>query len=722
MKKLPENQRIIYQFGRFVLDPQDRTFLIDGKPFHLPEKEFDTLLLLVENNGRALSKKEMLDTIWPDTYVEENNLAKYISRLRKLFDAGGEITIETLQKHGYRFSAEVSQILQPAEETILEKRTTRRLTVRIGENSGGTHLTLPPKSRGLARRIFLMVFVLVGLTAAVSLSWWWRRPKPPLKPAESGIVFFTDGRFDDNGAYWTNQGHIYFFRHITSTRMETWRMNADGTNQHRANSEIKNLLNGRWSPDGKKIVFRKENDKNLYLADADGANEIVLTFAVGNMDWSPDGSRFVFQSSKNSLGNSDIFLYTLATAQNVNLTKSNFGNADPSFSYDGKQIAFVSWRDANAEIYVMNADGANVRRITNHPAFDNYPVFSPDGTQIAFQSNRENERTEIYLQNLNNDLPPVKISNFSGETGIAPKSWSADGTQILLYNNQNGSGQILLSNVEAYAARPILSDETSDLSSPRLALDGERMLYQARLADGSIELRLTDLETKKAKILFKTGPNYPRDFMLSPAWSPDGQNIALTDKPRGNSEIFIMNADGGDVRNLTNNPMADTNPVFSPTGREIVFDRHFYGKARLYRMDLDGGNQQRVTASEGYEMTPAFAPDGASLAFAGDRQTPDSRGLDIFLLNLNPRNERRLAALRLHDVSPVFSPDGKRIAFVGSADGNAEIYLMNADGTGLFRLTHCKSEEVTPQFSKDGKNLFFASDRNGKFALYQIQF
>ena len=76
MKEEPASQRYIYVFGKFVLDPHEKILLADGQSIHLPAKEFETLRMLVENNGRALSKDEMLTEIWPGTFVEENNLAK----------------------------------------------------------------------------------------------------------------------------------------------------------------------------------------------------------------------------------------------------------------------------------------------------------------------------------------------------------------------------------------------------------------------------------------------------------------------------------------------------------------------------------------------------------------------------------------------------------------------------------------------------------------------
>jgi Tol biopolymer transport system component/DNA-binding winged helix-turn-helix (wHTH) protein len=719
-----ENKRFVYEFGKFTLDPQEKTLYSDGVPLHLPAKEFETLLLLVENNGKALTKEEMMRSIWQDAFVEEVNLAKQISRLRKIINSNGAKLIETLPKHGYRFSADVRRAIAVAEEPlIIEKRTVKRLTVRVeNEFEAAPPLALPPPRKNFSR---LAVFVFLGLIilSTAILAWFWQSQKQIVKPDGSGIVFLTDASDDSSGANWVGENQIYFVRYVSNTRLESWRMNQDGSNQQRANTEIKNLLRGRWSPDGKKVVFVKEGDnKTFYLADSNGANEIVLPFSGGNMDWSPDGSQFVYQSAKNALGNHEVFLYTLATGENVRLTDGNFGSADPSFSDDGKQIAFTSFRDDNAEIYVMNADGSNVRRITNHPAFDNYPVFSPDGTQIAFQSNRENERSEIYLQDLEGDSPPVKIASHYGETGIHPKCWSADGTQILFWNNQNGKTQIMLSNVEPYPARLVLSDEKADLNFPRLAPDGKRILYEARLSDRSLELRLTELETKKTTTVYKTAPDYPPNYLLAPAWSPDGQKIAFADKSSGNSEVFLMNADGSGLQNLTNDRLPDSNPIFSPDGGEIIFTRDFYGEARLYRMNFDGSNQRLVTEKKGHNLGAAFSPDGSTLAFSGDRKNTDSRGLDIYLLDTsNPANEKRLTARRLHETHPAFSPDGKRIAFVSIADGNAEIYLMNSDGTGLFRLTRSKWEDTAPQFSADGKKLIFAANRSGKFAIYEIK-
>src|SRR5215213_6146308 len=117
----------IYQFGKFVLNVHEQMLTTDGEAVHLPTKEFETLQMLVENNRRILSKDEMMSTIWKDTFVEESNLAQYVSRLRKVLNTDGNQYIKTISKRGYRFSADV-------EITDGDVVIQRRLLVKVGGN------------------------------------------------------------------------------------------------------------------------------------------------------------------------------------------------------------------------------------------------------------------------------------------------------------------------------------------------------------------------------------------------------------------------------------------------------------------------------------------------------------------------------------------------------------------------------------------------------------
>ena len=718
-----ENKRFVYEFGRFVLDPQEKILRVDGVPVHLPAKEFETLLLLVENNGRALSKDRMISTVWQDSFVEEGNLAKQVSKIRKVLNAGGEQLIQTIPKHGYRFSADLRRVdREPASPVIAERRTVRRVTLSVDNGKGDEPPpSLPPWKTG-SWSVGLLAGLILFTGTVTALTWFWQTQNPLVREQQKGIAILTDGSAEDGGARWTNQGQIYFTRFISPMRSESWVMNSNGTDIRRANTEIRSLLHGIWSPDANKVVFVKEGDsKTLYLADSDGSAEIVLPIAGGNMDWAPDGSKFVHQVRTGPL-TSELRVYTISTGTSVQLSEAGTMAADPSFSYDGKQITFTSFHEGNAEIYVVNTDGSNLRRITHHPAFDNYPVFTPDGTAIAFQSNRENDRTEVFLQNLNIESPPRKIASFEGHTSIGPKCWSEDGTELLVsLVADNRKSQILRTKIDPYPTEPFLSDDTADLGSPRFHPDGRQMAHEARLPDRSLELRVTDLETKKSKTIFKTEANRPPTVQLMPVFSPDGSKIAFVDRQAGNSDIFLINADGGGLRKLTDDPLAETGPVFTPDGEDMIFERNLYGATRLFRAKLDGGGESPLTGFGGYEMTASFSPDGRTMLYAADPQDPASRGFDIFLADFNyPTEGRRLLSRRFHDVAPSFSPDASKIVFVATSEGNAEIYLMNADGWGLVRLTYNKSNDTGPQFTADGKAVIFSSDRTGKGELYRV--
>src|SRR5687768_3909632 len=121
MRELPENKGLIYEFGRFVLCPHERVLLADGEPVHLTDKVFDTLLVLIQNNGRLLTKDEMMASIWEETFVEESNLAKNVSRLRKILNTGDAQMIETMPRRGYRFRADVRQ-MDGDPEILLHRR------------------------------------------------------------------------------------------------------------------------------------------------------------------------------------------------------------------------------------------------------------------------------------------------------------------------------------------------------------------------------------------------------------------------------------------------------------------------------------------------------------------------------------------------------------------------------------------------------------------------
>ena len=158
-----------------------------------------------------------------------------------------------------------------------------------------------------------------------------------------------------------------------------------------------------WSPDGKRIAFQSNRDKNweIYVVNADGENPRRLTSnraADTTPAWSPDGSEIAFVSARD--GNLEVYLMDRTGNNQHNITNHPFTDTNPSWSPSGNYITFSSYRDDSEEIYVMDADGKNQRNITNNPSLDSNPAWSPDGKSIAFQSNRDGN-LEIYVMDTN---------------------------------------------------------------------------------------------------------------------------------------------------------------------------------------------------------------------------------------------------------------------------------------------------------------------------------
>ena len=176
-----------------------------------------------------------------------------------------------------------------------------------------------------------------------------------------------------------------------------------------------------WSFDGSRIAFYGTRDlhplpegREIYVMNADGSGQTRVTnnlFWDDDPNWSPDG-RIAFRSIRT--GESDIYVINPDGTNEVRLT--TIGARSPSWSPDGQRMAFVSGRDGNDEIYVIRADGSGATRLTFNLAYDDTPTWSPDGSQIAFGSNRDGDPGQIYVMNADGSQPR-RITNLPTPSG-----------------------------------------------------------------------------------------------------------------------------------------------------------------------------------------------------------------------------------------------------------------------------------------------------------------
>jgi len=199
----------------------------------------------------------------------------------------------------------------------------------------------------------------------------------------------------------------------------------------------------------------------------------------------------------------------------------------------------------------------------------------------------------------------------------------------------------------------------------------------------------------------------------SPLWSPDRSSILFLSLRDDNSEIYVMDADGGNQMRLTNNQTSDVSPLWSPDGSRIVF-RHTVDNSNcneIYVMDADGGNQMRLTNNSSCDNNPSWSPDGGRIVFDCNR---DSNS-EIYVMDADGSNQVNVSNNPSADAFPLLSPDGSSILFVSNRDGNNEIYVMDADGSNQVNVSNNPSADVGPLWSPDGSRIVFISRRNGNY-------
>jgi len=282
-------------------------------------------------------------------------------------------------------------------------------------------------------------------------------------------------------------------------------------------------------------------------------------------------------------------------------------NAAPSSESSSGILVFYSDRDGNPEIYTLNLADGDVQRLTNDPAFDDSPAISPDGTQVAFLTARRdpnprfpNLKYEIYVM----DIDGGNLRRLT-ETEAAEDhpAWSPDGSKILFDADYDGDGFY-----ELYTMNPDGTDITrltANAANDQFAdwsPDGAQIAFSSD-RDGNWGIYIMDADGSNQRPL-----TINTDWELMPAWSPDGEQIAfigLVPSSR-NTDVFVMNADGSQVRQLTDTPGFDESPAWSPDGSRIAFQTERDGNFEIYVMRPDGSEQRPLAIHTADDLWPSW--------------------------------------------------------------------------------------------------------------------
>ena len=181
-----------------------------------------------------------------------------------------------------------------------------------------------------------------------------------------------------------------------------------------------------------------------------------------------------------------------------------------------------------------------------------------------------------------------------------------------------------------------------------------------------------------------------------PAWSPDGRQMTFTSNRDGNPELYVMNADGTDVRRLTTHPAIDTTPAWSPQGHQIAFTSDRTGSPQIYVVGVDGTGLRRITF-ESYCDRPTWSPAPYNEIAYSSRTGP---GHDIKVVELATNEVRQLTFGLGTNESPSYAPNGRHLSFMSTrGSGDKQIWVIGRDGRGLRRLTSQGNNEM-PSWSR----------------------
>ena len=475
-----------------------------------------------------------------------------------------------------------------------------------------------------------------------------------------------------------------------------------------------------WSPDGTKVAYSGEvgGVRKIFLKDLGTSEERQLTQG-GDDDiqpaWSPDGATILFVRAQKAseklqpvdvfgaFEGGDIWSVEIATRSESRLIDNAY---NPSYSPDGKYIAYDASRSGPRRVYTSDSKGYNSQQIstdTSEEVSHVRPRWSTDGKRIVFQNierTRFNIRTvEVdgrrmtwITNDLNNNLNPV---------------WSRKNNFIYFSSDRGGGYNIWRAGLST-AGEPVGQPQqvtTGAGQDVELAISSNGQHLGFAVLQQNADLWRLPVSPANGK---PTGP--PEEVISTTredsrgSISPDGSRIAFNSDRSGDMNIWLFSFGDRSTRQLTRGPGGDFQPTWSPDGKQVVFFSSRNGNADIWKFDLETGSLLQVTQDAATDVNPFFSPDGRTIAYQSDR----TGRTEIWLINADGSGERQLTRVgvrghfirwnKLGDgvVFRAVTANGWRVC-EAPIDGGPLTELPNVTGGGhlSFNHTHSALADVT---------------------------
>jgi len=244
------------------------------------------------------------------------------------------------------------------------------------------------------------------------------------------------------------------------------------------------------------------------------------------------------------------------------------------------------------------------------------------------------------------------------------------------------------------------------------AMTGEKGIFNTKLLfvsnmSGNKEIYLIDYDGYNLRQITRN-----HSINLSPRWSPDGKKILYTSYKEDQPYVYLLEIATGKEIRLSDQPGINIGASWSPSGKEVALTLSRDGNPELYILELDGMKLRRLTNNWAIDVSPSWSPDGKRIVFVSDT----GGNPHIYMIHSDGTGLTRLTYEGKYNASPSVSPTGDKIVFTRTGGGHFDIWVMNIDGTGQTQLTAGSGNNEDPSWSPDGRFITFKSTRGGGVA------
>ena len=262
------------------------------------------------------------------------------------------------------------------------------------------------------------------------------------------------------------------------------------------------------------------------------------------------------------------------------------------------KLAYVGDGTGQKEIYTCDYDGYNIQAVTSDKSIAMLPRWSPDGKRLAYNSYKQGG-AELYLK----DMASGVTKRLSRRSGLnIGAGWSPGGEELALTLSDQGNSDIYVISLEGQILKRLTDHWGIDVS-PSYSPDGKKLAFVSNRS-GSPQVYILTIEDGKVERLTFEGK-----YNTSPCWSSLNRIAYTSMNENGSFDICTIDPNGGAVRVLTGDGWNDEDPRWSPDGRYIAFSSNRTGSYHIYIMNLSGQNQSRITFQKGNQTSPSWAPE-----------------------------------------------------------------------------------------------------------------